>query len=166
MNLDEITTEDSQEIGRTIANLEEGDKVQLTNDRWDFYVSGTVREKVDQPEGKEFYKAIVETKRGDVEVHANWRDIPPDSDDQETPFTGAIIEPFNNTAPAVTDISVGMRSRKDIESKLETLREVHSEHMRESGESPCKPDGSVDGQHIAAVSTRAYIDALEWVLEE
>lgn len=59
-----------------------------------------------------------------------------------------------------------MKSEEDIESKLETLKEAHREHMRNSGEKPCLPDGSADSDHIAAVSTRGYIDALEWVLEQ
>lgn len=59
-----------------------------------------------------------------------------------------------------------MKTEDEIRSKLETLRESHRQHMRNSGEKPCKPDGSTDTEHIAAVSTRGYIDALEWVLEQ
>lgn len=105
--LDDIDLEDSQEIGDTISTLEVGQSVRATSNRLDRYVVGEVVETNHEPNGEEFYLAIIEEPGGQqVEIHANWRDIPPDSDDQKTPYTGLLIEPFNDTAPAVTDIEV------------------------------------------------------------
>lgn len=102
--LDDINKDRSQEIGKIIRDLEMGDRVKITNNAWDFYAIGNV---VEKGENDRFYRAIVEQIDGEqVEIHANWRDIPPESNDQETPYTGAIIEPFNDTAPSVTDIEV------------------------------------------------------------
>jgi hypothetical protein len=106
-NLDDIEIERSQEIGETIKQLELGDGIKATNNQLDRYILGVVVEKVDRPNDKRFYKAIVEQPDEKlVEIHANWRDIPLSHDDKETPFTGLLIEPFDNTAPAVTDIEI------------------------------------------------------------
>jgi hypothetical protein len=103
--LDDIDIERSQEIGHIIQRLEEGDRVKLTNNNLDRYLIGTVVEKVNRPNDEEFYKAMIEQPDGTrAEIHANWRDIPPDSEDQETPYTGLLQEPLIDTAPAVTDI--------------------------------------------------------------
>lgn len=105
--LDDISIEDSQEIGATVAELEKGERIRATNNVLDRYVIGRVVEVYHRPNGEKFHRAIVEQPNGKhVEIHANWRDITPSRDDQETPFTGLIIEPFNDTAPAVTDIEV------------------------------------------------------------
>jgi hypothetical protein len=103
--LDDIDIERSREIGKIIKQLEEGDRIQITNHRLDRYLIGKIIEKTNRPNDKEFYKAMmVEPDGTRAEIHANWRDITPDQDDQETPYTGLLQEPINDTAPAVTDI--------------------------------------------------------------
>lgn len=59
-----------------------------------------------------------------------------------------------------------MRSEQETKQKLEEMRDRHERLMETSGESPCKPDGSTDHDHIAAVSVNGGIGMLEWVLEE
>lgn len=104
---DDITIEDVQEIGQKIRQLEEGNKVKVTNSRIDHYVIGTVIQKRDQHNGKEYYEAIIEDPDGvKHEIHANWRDIMPDADDQETPYTGLLQEPFNDTSPPITSLEI------------------------------------------------------------
>lgn len=104
--LDDIDQERTREIGETIKQLSEGDVVRVTNNRLDFYVKGEVVEKVDRLNGEEFYEATIAFGDHRARIHANWRDILEDADDQETPYTGLRIEPFDDTAPAVTDIEV------------------------------------------------------------
>lgn len=53
---------------------------------------------------KYFYKDLTTDDGTKYEIHANWRDIPSNADDQETPYTGLLQEPFDDTAPEVTDI--------------------------------------------------------------
>lgn len=59
-----------------------------------------------------------------------------------------------------------MKSEKEIREKLEYLKSRHQEYVRESGDKPCKPDGSEDTKHIAAVSVYGSLSELEWVLED
>lgn len=112
--LHDICCIDTQEMGKTIRDLTEGDRLKVTNNRWDFYAIGIVVEKIDRPNDKEIYVAILEQPDGEqIELMVNWQDIPPDSDDQETPYTGAIIQPFDDTAPEVTDLMVLNRDETD-----------------------------------------------------
>lgn len=120
--IDDITLEDSQAIGKIIKGLETGDRIKITNNAWEEYLTCEVLEKVDRLGGDKFYRALVEDEDGRrIEIHANWRDIPVKSDDQKTPYTGAIIEPFDDTAPAVTYIEV-LEEMNDILTMNEVLR--------------------------------------------
>lgn len=104
--LDDITTADTQDIGERVKQLNEGDTVKATNNHIDHYVIGTVIQKRDQYNGKEYYEAIIEDPEGtQYEIHANWRDIMPDADDQKTPYTGLTEDPFD-TAPPLTDLQI------------------------------------------------------------
>lgn len=105
--VNDISLAETREIGRKIKSLSKGDRVRVTNNRRNDYVMGTVTKKRDQLNGEDFYDAVITDPDGvRYEIHANWRDIMPDDDDQETPYTGLIEEPFNDTAPAVTDLQV------------------------------------------------------------
>ena len=106
--VNDIHTNRVREIGSTIRELSVGDAVKVTNDRMDEYLTGDVVSKNNAPNGEEYFAAIVNLDRNEknAELHANWRDIPEEDDDQETPYTGLIIAPFNDTAPPVTDIKV------------------------------------------------------------
>lgn len=101
--LRDIGVEDTQRFGEIIRDLRVGDVVKVTNDNLDFYIKGEVEETWTN-DGDPF--AIVRFSRQRAELHANWSGIPPDSDDQETPYTGLLLEPFDDTAPEVTDIEV------------------------------------------------------------
>lgn len=106
-DISDINSEEVQEIGRKMKRLKVGDRVKVTSSHRDSYVLGKVVEKKNQVNDKEYYEAIMEDfEKSKYELHANWRDIMPDSDDQETPYTGLIREPFNDTAPPITDITV------------------------------------------------------------
>jgi len=101
--LDAITTDDTRTIGERVKQLKEGDTVKVTNSHRDHYVIGTVVQKRDQYNGEEYYETIIEDPDGvRYEIHANWRDIMPDADDQETPYTGLLEEPFDDTSPPIT----------------------------------------------------------------
>ena len=104
----DITTDRVQEIGHVIRNLSVGDAVKVTNSHMNGYLTGDVVSKTNSPNGEEYFAAIINLDRNEknAELHANWRDIPEGDDDQETPYTGLIIAPFNDTAPPVTDIKV------------------------------------------------------------
>lgn len=105
--LDDITTDDVQAIGERVKQLEEGDTVKITNSHREHYIIGSVVQKRDKFNGEEYYEAIIEDPDGtQYEIHANWRDIMPDADDQDTPYTGFIKEPFDDTAPPLTALEV------------------------------------------------------------
>jgi len=107
MDIAEITVERVQEIGQIIKALEPHDRVRLISNRWSEYRTCEVLEKVDQLGGDEFYRALLEDKDGNrIELYVNWRDIPEHDEDQETPYTGALVAPFDDTSPPVTDIEV------------------------------------------------------------
>lgn len=107
MDIAEITVERVQEIGQTIKELEPHDRVRLISNRWDEYRTCEVLEKVDQLGGDEFYRALLEDEDGDrIELYVNWRDIPEHDEDQETPYTGALVAPFDDTSPPVVDIEL------------------------------------------------------------
>lgn len=106
LTLDDIDTTRSQEIGETIRDLNAGDMVRTTNHAMGSYVEGVVVEKRNNIDNEEVYWALIETEQGKARLQANWRDIPSDADDQETPFTGLMFEPFNDTPDSVTDIEV------------------------------------------------------------
>jgi hypothetical protein len=106
-NLEDITTKDTQSIGKRVKRLSVGDSVKVANNRREEYVIGTVVEKKNRPNDEEVFFAIIEDPDGTrYELHANWRDIMPDADDQETPYTGLIEEPFNDTSPPITDLQI------------------------------------------------------------
>lgn len=102
--LGDIDPADTRRIGEVIKGLGVDDVVKVTSNRLDFYIKGYVEEKHDGDDG--YFAAVVRFGRTRAEVHANWRDIPEDEDDQQTPYTGLLIEPFDDTSPAVTDIEV------------------------------------------------------------
>lgn len=95
----------TREIGETIRDLEVGDRIHVTNNRIDYYVRGEVyRTAVEYG----LYFAYIESEETDSrwELHANWVDVPRDSSDLETPYTGLLEEPWDDTSPEVTDIEV------------------------------------------------------------
>jgi hypothetical protein len=104
--LDDIGLDDTREFGEKIKEIDVGDVVRATNNSWDEYVEGEVVEKFKES-GSEYYAATFEIGDGEqARVNANWRDIPSDADDQETPYTGLVILPQTDTASAITDLEI------------------------------------------------------------
>lgn len=100
------TNQRVQEMGDIIKNLDVGDRVRVTANRWGRYVEGTVTKKTNKPGDNEIYFAFLDAPVGQIELYVDWHNIPENSHDQETPYTGAKLEPFDDTSPAVTDIEV------------------------------------------------------------
>lgn len=109
--VDDIDTARTQEIGQVVKDLSVGDEVRVTNQILDEYIEGVVDEKRDRVGGDELYIAYLKTDDSRWEMRVNWRDIPVESDDQQTPYTGLIEEPATDTANAITDIENLNRDR-------------------------------------------------------
>lgn len=105
--IENIDVEQVQEIGTTVRELVVGDWIKLTTNSWNQYAGGEVISKTNAPDGAAYWEAVVQTPdKSQIELHANWRDIPADAEDQDTPYTGAIKEPYDSSIPPITDIAV------------------------------------------------------------
>lgn len=143
--LKDIDATDTLRIGKTITSLAEGDVVKATNNRLDFYLKGEVIERTDHPD-EAFHRSIIRFGRKTAELYAH------------TPYTGLLIEPFDDTAPAVTDIEVVERATPDEErSETVTIKTETAEVALRELEFLIERTGGDDGHEMTDVDgqTRA-----------